>query len=276
MLLAGSWREGVRPCSLRLLHPFLRLPAAALLAACLASATRADVITLTASIDTSIFSESGAVANGAGDSLFVGRTLSGVNRRALLQFDVAGAVPAGATIESVTLMLHLAQTTGGGQSVGVHRLLASWAEGTSSGSGQGAPAAAGEATWTHRFFGTTDTWTSAGGDFDAAASEVMAVAVDTGETYSWTSGALLDDVQAWLDAPAANFGWIMIGNETSPQTAMRFLSSENSVAGLRPQLVIDYTVAAVPEPALASMLAGLAALAGLTARRWLRRQASGS
>ena len=54
--------------------------------------------------DNSIFSESGTVSNGEGN-LYAGQTNSGNLRRALLNFDIAANVPAGATITNVTLNL---------------------------------------------------------------------------------------------------------------------------------------------------------------------------
>ncbi len=43
-----------------------------------------------------------------------------------------------------------------------------------------------------------------------------------------------------LDDPSTNFGWIVIGNEETIQTAKRFDSREVSQAGRRPRLTITY------------------------------------
>ncbi|MCL4211824.1 MAG: hypothetical protein KJZ68_14310, partial [Phycisphaerales bacterium] len=60
--------------------------------------------------------------------------------------------------------------------------------------------------------------------------------------YTWgsTSG-MVGDVQGWLDNPAANFGWVLIGNEAVSVTAKRFDSRENPVPENRPVLIVDYT-----------------------------------
>ena len=86
---------------------------AALVLACVlplgGAAANADVVQLGASHDTTIYSESGAESNGAGDHVFAGRTRDGLTRRALLRFDVS-SIPAGSTIKGVTLTLHLSRT----------------------------------------------------------------------------------------------------------------------------------------------------------------------
>src|SRR3990172_8140426 len=61
---------------------------------------------------------------------------------------------------------------------------------------------------------------------------------------------MVADVQDWLDNPAANFGWIVMGNEGTVETAKRFDSKENTTAGNRPSLTITYTppTTATPTP----------------------------
>ena len=54
---------------------------------------------------------------------------------------------------------------------------------------------------------------------------------------------MVADVQDWLDNPANNFGWIVIGDESSSRTAKRFDSRENPTEGNRPQLTVNYTEA---------------------------------
>ena len=51
---------------------------------------------------------------------------------------------------------------------------------------------------------------------------------------------MVADAQAWLDTPATNFGWILIGNEAQLKTAKRFNSRENPNSSNRPVLTLDY------------------------------------
>jgi homospermidine synthase len=47
-------------------------------------------------------------------------------------------------------------------------------------------------------------------------------------------------VQSWLDSPQANFGWILIGNESVATTAKRFDTRENIDTSFRPTLSVQY------------------------------------
>jgi hypothetical protein len=165
----------------------------------------------------------------------------------VIAFDIAGAVPSGSTIDSVTLTLHLSRTRSQSQTIALRRLLADWGEGGSlaalkggdGGGGGGTAAAEGDATWVHTFF-NTETWDAPGGDFADSASANSAVGAD-GAFYTWSSGQMVADVQEWLDVPSSNFGWIIIGNEGSNRTAKRFDSKENRTAANLPVLTVQFT-----------------------------------
>ena len=185
----------------------------------------------------------GQLSNGAGEFLFAGVTNQPLIRRATLRFNVAGGqIPAGATIDSVGLTLHLSRTNSGGATVSLHRLTAAWGEGVSNAAaaeGQGGPAAPGDATWTYAFFNTSQ-WTSPGGDFVATPS--ASITVLTAGFYTWRGApAMVADVRDWLANPSENFGWILIGDESGPITTKRFDSRENAVADNRPRLTVFYT-----------------------------------
>jgi hypothetical protein len=200
-------------------------------------------ITLEASRDNTIFTE-GDLSNGEGSHLFAGRTLRGEQRRALLAFDLDGVVPAGATIESATLELQMNKTIAGAATFSVHRLLADWGEGSSDAAleeGMGIAAQPGDATWNHRSFSSL-LWNTVGGDFTASSSASTSVA-GVGN-YSWSGVGLVADVQAWVDAPAENFGWILLGPGTPDFSAKRFDSRHASNASVRPRLTIRYRAAA--------------------------------
>lgn len=163
-------------------------------------------------------------------------------------FDVAGNVPAGATITSVTLQLRQSQGNSFTHTHSIHRLLADWGEAgsvsSSGGGGMGGGALTGDATWTSNFLGSS-TWTTQGGDFDPTVSGSAPVMGFGFYTWGSTAG-MVADVQSWLDTPASNFGWIMIGNEGAAGSAKRFDTREIGVAANRPQLTIDFVVAGGP------------------------------
>jgi hypothetical protein len=233
-----------------------RLVAAVLAVAALgarAGAGHAETVTLTPDRDGTLYeSATGALANGAGEHLFVGRTGEGSIRRAVLHFDLS-ALPANAVVQSATLRLELSKTTSAATPVTVHRALAGWGEGASDASGeegQGASSTADDATWIHRFFPATP-WSQTGGDFVSAAS---ATASASGEVVTWTGAGLAADVQTWIADSASNHGWLLRGGEASFPTAKRFDSSEESSADERPQLTVVYTTAVVGGPCAAGAL----------------------
>jgi hypothetical protein len=206
---------------------------------------RADVVTLPCALDNTLYeSATGALSNGIGPTMFAGRTAQATNsrRRAVLFFNVAQSVPASATIVAVTLTLSMSQAaTPGAQSIELHRVLASWGEGTSDAGpsgGSGAPATTGDATWKHRFFNTTS-WSVLGGDFAAAASASQSVAVEGPYVWGSTPG-MVADVQAWLSTPAVNQGWLLLGNEAVVSSVKRFETREAVDPLARPVLTITY------------------------------------
>jgi len=191
-------------------------------------------------------SSTGDRSNGSGAHLFAGRTLAsrgGLVRRALISFDL-GDIPSHATVNSVQLTLNVSRTPPGqdSQSTSLHKVLSDWGEGASDASGaegSGTTPATGDATWIHTSF-DTELWNSAGGDFAAAASASLSVGEN--DKYTWESSGMVADVQAWIDSPSTNFGWLLKGNEADDQTARRFDSRENANSSDRPTLTVDYTV----------------------------------
>jgi len=188
-------------------------------------------------------------SNGAGFHLFAGENGEGEVRRGVLAFDIAGTIPPGSTITAVSLTLNMSMTPAGPETVELHKLLADWGEGTSHapmGEGDGAPATPNDATWRHRFFDSVF-WTTQGGDFSATVSASQSVG-GTGH-YTWSSAQMVADVQSWLDNPASNFGWLVLGDETAIATAKRFDTRESASP---PMLTIEFTraprVAPSPRP----------------------------
>lgn len=245
-------------------------------------AAGAETAFLQPGADTTLIEAAPTFNLGGADFFNAGSTGSGNRNRALVWFDVAGQIPAGAIIESVTLTLDVVrQPNSDPQSsvFGLHRMKVSWGEGAQvpveEGSpGLGGPAAEGEATWVDRFVGGA-AWSTPGGaagvDFEEAASGA-ALVFGLGEPVTFEgTDAMVADVQRWLSQPDQNFGWMfMTESEEVHKSARSFASRENGNTG-GPLLSIQYAV--VPEPgALAIAGLGIAGLglAGLT-RRTARR-----
>jgi hypothetical protein len=192
----------------------------------------ADVININPIKDNTLYQyvpADGDLSNARGFHFFAGETGMGELRRGVLAFDIAGNIPAGSTILGVTLSLNMSRTgVDTARTIELHTLLADWGEGTSQATGEegtGAPATPNDATWRHRFFDTIF-WTTEGGDFSATVSASQSVG-PVG-VYTWSSSQMRADVQSWLDDPASNFGWLVLGDESEILTAKRFDTRESA------------------------------------------------
>lgn len=160
--------------------------------------------------------------------------------RGLLKFSGISAIPAGSTIDSVTLVGNEnADTTS--TTIRIHRVLQNWVED--------------EATWNS--YSTGNGWDSAGASTDG--TDRVAATSDTYNSDSSASGditltgsGLVTDVQGWVDGTFANYGWLLAGEDAEgvhPGSAnyVRWGSSNNSTAGNRPEITIDYTEGSTEE-----------------------------
>ena len=208
----------------------------------------ANILSITPSKDNTLYEydpAEGDHSNGAGFHFFAGENAMGELRRGVLAFDIAGMIPPGSTITAVSLTMNMSMTPAGAETIELHKLLADWGEGIShapQGEGDGAPATPNDATWRHRFFDSIF-WTTEGGDFSATVSASQSVDV-TGQ-YTWSSTQMVADVQAWLDDSSTNFGWLVLGNETTSATAKRFDTRESASP---PLLTIEYLAAPRTRP----------------------------
>jgi hypothetical protein len=188
----------------------------------------------------------GDKSNALGFHFFAGETGMNELRRGVLAFDIAGNIPPGSTITAVSLSLNMSRTpTNTAYSLELHKLLADWGEGTSMASGEegdGAPATPNDPTWRHRFFDTIF-WNTEGGDFSPTVTASQMVGA-IGQ-YTWSSAQMVADVQGWLDNPATNFGWLMLGDESVFLTAKRFDTRESASP---PVLAITYIPSGTPTP----------------------------
>jgi len=244
------------------------------------NAARAQTLTVVASQDNTIFQVSYAsaqqISNGAGPGIFVGLTNQGNVRRGLIEFNLS-AIPAGSVVTNVQVTLNL-QKAGAGEAtstIDLNRVTTAWGEGASnSPQGHGANSAAGDASWYYSKYSTVQ-WTTPGGDFVSTPSASTVVGSNSGQNYTWGStSALVSDVQGWINKPSTNDGWIVIGDESTAQSAREFASIAIGNSSLEPSLTITYTTA-VPEPASVLLIAllGLGALKAVYGIARRRREA---
>lgn len=185
--------------------------------------------------------------------------------RAFFRFDVS-AIPAGSIITNVTLQFRVSKEAIGGpaDTVALHRLLVDWAEGAKATGNHGTDASPGESNWIWRQR-DINRWAAPGGlagtDFAAAASATLTWNQPATYTFQSTAG-LIADVQAWVDAPASNQGWLLKSDTESVEAGAKRVVSREGTAAQRPQLVIGYKAGPPPTdtPKIDSMsLAGNAA-----------------
>lgn len=277
---------------------------ASALAGSLATPAFAVIVTIPAEKDAMIFGTAAGAdtnnASGKGPALFAGADGSSNRKRSLLQFDIASAVPANATITSVTLTLYLAQVAGSGGGSGgggnypsrtfrLYDNLQTWTEGPSGsptsatvgGTGQGYTRVAGDTSWDYASYDpanpTSGRWNAGaadlhGGNFSPTQSAASTFTVFTtlNAPFTWSSQGMVDDVQHWFDGTASNYGWLLQSDlESSPTSFLGFWSKDGAAANANPSIAPALTIAyvsAVPDPTPLSTL-GLAATPLLLPRR---------
>jgi hypothetical protein len=236
-----------------------------------ALAARADTTTsFTPDKDTTLFQAGNTFSSGAGSTMYIGRTNQPAGqalRRALIHFNLS-SLPAGATITSATLKLSPESTSNGQRTLVLHRVLQDWGQGTSvSSGGRGAPASNNDATWIYRVYNSTTPsnsllWGAPGGSFSATNSaSALTPATFTALTFA-SNSTLVGDLNFWLANPTSNFGWEILGDESTSKTAKIIYSREFSTAANRPTLTVTY---AVPEPGALVLL--VSALSTFSLRR---------
>lgn len=236
----------------------LKFGAVLLAVFCCSVQSRADVVTLDASEDTTIYSNLPGNSGGGHNFGISGFANNGNERRMLVQFDLASISP-GSTINNVSLDLNVIQANSGGGNFQLFRVDTQWGEGTQTGN-QGSAAAAGDATWNQAQAGSVD-WAGgvAGGSFFAPLLDQITIN-STGIATFNSSSNFVSAVQDIVDNPSQNFGFIIVG--TDANSALRF----GSIEGDQPaSLDVDFT--AVPEPASIGILGFLATVVTLRRRR---------
>jgi len=224
--------------------------------------TRADTASLRPIADTSLQQAFPDNNLGGGTTFVAGGRRNGGSSRGLLMFDIAGNLPAGATVTSASLVLTITSTPGGGadSTFDLRRVNSAWGEGDGSDRSGGTAAGAGQASWNDRL-GPGTPWNTPGGDFSSVASASKFVTGNGVYTFASTA-SLVGDIQAWLDNPSNNFGWALVSElEATPTSIRRFASRED--ASSSPVLLLQYNV---PEPTSLSLMGLSLGLVLLTRR----------
>jgi hypothetical protein len=181
---------------------------------------------------------------GAHIDVAAGTVSNGTRTRALLRFDAAAHIPAGAVITSASLRLEVTRTIGGGgvnSNFQLRRVLVPWTEGGQTGN-LGARAAPGETTWAWRMAPDVP-WNAPGGVIgsDYADAVSSATPVQGPGSYEFASTPeMVQDVQSWIDDPALNFGWLLMSDlEEVSETSRRFAAREDPNERA-PVLTVEY------------------------------------
>ena len=173
---------------------------------------------------------SGAPNNnyGASTRIRVGRGGSGNYIRGIIKFDLS-SIPDDAVILDANLSLYFYNIRSGddtgNRTHGVYRVQQNpnrnWSEL--------------EVTWNN--YTSSQQWTTAGGDFNATATDT--VTFDSSALNSWIKFSVTSDVQNFVNNKSENFGWV-IKDTTEDSTYIRrdYHSSEHSNASLQPKLEI--------------------------------------
>ncbi len=186
----------------------------------------------------------GDIANGSGAYAFVGDNSSGEIRRTVMKFDFPG-LPPGTPVADVTLEITVVQMSPTGPTnrpLDLHRMLGDWSEGDSdagSPGGNGTDTELGDATWIHSSF-PGSLWVTPGGDFAPQVSATRSITSTS--QYLFSSQTMRADVQAWVDNPSQNFGWLLKMNDEISNSAIRLATRENSTISIRPRLYLDLNI----------------------------------
>ena len=148
------------------------------------------------------------------------KNLSGYyTMRSLLEFDIAGNIPAGSIVTSAKIYLYYYRYyyAGTDHTLDLHKVQQSpardWHEM--------------EVTWDR--YETGSAWASAGGDYSGTVSASKTFPYTPYGWIEWTSNQLVSDVQEFLDNPSNNFGWILKHHdEGAGASRVDFYSSEAS------------------------------------------------
>lgn len=202
--------------------------------------------TLRAEKDNTLYeNDFGQISNGKGQYMFAGTTAGNQLRRAVISFGVKELIPPGAEITDVKLVLNMSKTISGSKRVKLYRVTNNWGEGNSDAFGEeggGTASDINDATWIHTYYDNAF-WGTAGGDYSP--DESAQTNVNNTGFYTWEDPQMIVDVQNWIDNTEQEYGWIIVGDESSFGTAKRFDTKDNPNPAVRPKLIVSYTFSGI-------------------------------
>lgn len=221
----------------------------------------AEIVTLSRDQDTTIYEDS-INSNGVGEFIWSGvkrvgnfPTTESLARNGLISFDVAGGsspIPAGSVINSVELVLEATSLLNGPVSVRLDAVEhnasinpSEWVSGSANGAGDEIDGAFAfpTANWNGRG-GSLPAWNTPGGDIESPTLATRRVS--TLGPVSFTSPPLTAKVQEMVDTADDRDGFrlsyaFFFGDPFNVSLAVQFASGENGNAGIRPQLIVDFS-----------------------------------
>ncbi|MCZ6672714.1 MAG: DNRLRE domain-containing protein [Verrucomicrobia bacterium] len=183
------------------------------------------------STDTTLFEMVTDQNMGTALTLIVGRINQNVGGRSrvLLRFDIKSAIPAGVTIQSVRMQFKVtAANNATPVSLTLHPMLRGWVD---------------KSTWNHASHPDGE-WASLGGgkgkDFSSVISGMTEIE-GLAEYEFASTRRMVANVQAWLDNPTGNHGWMLRSKSEETQRSARRLISSEDPSRKGPRLIVAYT-----------------------------------
>ena len=157
-------------------------------------------------------------------TMSVGNTGAG-DSRAIVFFDIEGALPAGADVRKAVVTLYVEDHYGGCDvAFSIFPLTADWYE----------P----DVTWNNRMGGVP--WSTPGGDYSTTA---IATKVISGEDFPIDIDLPASMVEDWLASNENNMGLILVpGSGVPGECGLVFTASDNTYILRRPRLTIFYAM----------------------------------
>ena len=150
-----------------------------------------------------------------------------------MKFDLS-TIPAGAVVVDAYLSISVtALNTAGLVGVTATALTTNWTENSLCG-------AAGDVSWSNASTGVAWSVPGGGGDFNAASLMFSSVALPTTGGYR-IQITNLSEIQAWVNNPASNYGFVLMGPESASISDYADVASkENTTIASRPFLEVHY------------------------------------